>query len=232
MPIWYCNDGGIGSVSSNQAAAMTTNGAPNDLLNSFNALTIVVTIPFLTYISYPMLAYYHIKFGRISRITCGFLIAVASSVVGAILQYRVYKTSPCGYSASTCDGVSPVSVWWSITYVILAAWSECFCAVTSYELAYARAPPSMRGLLTGIFLFMNAMSAAIGEILIPVTKDPFLIWIWAAPAVALFMQTIIFWFRFRHMNNDEFMLDHDTDRGQQAGSMDNSDVEVYSHEKI
>lgn len=49
MPIWYLNDGGFGSVPSNQAASMTTNGAPNDLLGNFNPLTIIVTVPFLSY---------------------------------------------------------------------------------------------------------------------------------------------------------------------------------------
>jgi dipeptide/tripeptide permease len=38
FPIWNLNDGGIGSVSTNQGAAMTTAGAPNDLLSNFNPL--------------------------------------------------------------------------------------------------------------------------------------------------------------------------------------------------
>lgn len=38
IPIWNLNDGGVGSVLSNQGAAMTSNGAPNDLLNNFNPL--------------------------------------------------------------------------------------------------------------------------------------------------------------------------------------------------
>ncbi|KAK9427174.1 peptide transporter PTR2 [Lipomyces doorenjongii] len=75
FPIWALNDGGIGSVGSNQGAAMITNGAPNDLLNNFNPLTIIVFIPILSYLVYPY----------------------------------VYKLSPCGYYASTCDEVAPIS---------------------------------------------------------------------------------------------------------------------------
>lgn len=187
---------------------MTTNGAPNDLLGNFNPLTIIITTPFLSFVLYPLLSRFNIRLGRITRITIGFGMSIGSSVIGAILQWRVYKTSPCGFQASTCDGVSPLSVWWQVPVMVLAAWGECFCAVTSYELAYARAPPTMRGLLTAIFLFMNGLASAVGEILIPATKDPWLIYLWAGPAVALFLQTIIFWFRFRHLNNDEFMLDH------------------------
>lgn len=39
-----CNDGGIGSVLTAQGSTMTTNGAPNDLLNNFNPLTIIVAM--------------------------------------------------------------------------------------------------------------------------------------------------------------------------------------------
>ncbi|KAL2418199.1 MFS-type transporter ucsM [Exophiala dermatitidis] len=212
MPIWYMNDGGIGSVTTNQAAAMTTNGAPNDLLGNFNPLTIIVTIPFLTYVFYPALNRFHIKLGPITRILIGFSFATASSTVGALIQWRVYKTSPCGYQASTCDDVSPLSVWWQVPIMVFAAWSECFCAVTSYELAYARAPPSMRGLITAMFLFMNGLSAAMGEILIPATKDPWLIYIWAGPAVALALQSVIFFIRFRHLNNEDFIPQRSPER--------------------
>lgn len=185
---------------------MTTNGAPNDLLGNFNPLTIIFTVPFLTYVFYPTLARFNIKFGRINRITFGFFLATVSGVIGAIVQWKVYETSPCGYYASTCDGVSHLSIWLQVPNVVLGAVSECFCQVTAYEIAYARSPPSMRGLVMAIFLFMNALSSALGEILIPVTKDPHLIWMWAGPAIFLSVQTVVFWFRFHHLNDDEYML--------------------------
>lgn len=94
IPIWNLNDGGVGSLQSNQAAAMTSNGAPNDLLNHFNPLTIIVASPILAHVFYPFLQRRGIKFGRINRMIFGFLLATASGVIGAIVQYRVYETSP------------------------------------------------------------------------------------------------------------------------------------------
>lgn len=41
LPIFYLADGGLGSITNSQGASMTTNGAPNDLLGSWNPLTIV-----------------------------------------------------------------------------------------------------------------------------------------------------------------------------------------------
>ncbi|KAJ5964991.1 uncharacterized protein N7479_004867 [Penicillium vulpinum] len=201
FPIWALNIGGIGSVGTNQGAAMITNGAPNDILNNFGALTIIVAIPFLTFVGYPTLDRYRIHVGPITRITFGFCLAIVSGIIGTLVQWKVYKLSPCGYYASTCDKVAPISIWWQIPNIVLGSLSECFCNVTAYELAYARSPPSMKGLVVAIFLFMSALSSAIGEILIPVTKDPWLLWIWGAPAVALALQTIVFWMRFNKLNN-------------------------------
>lgn len=110
-----------------------------------------------------------------------------------------------GYYASDCDGVSPISIWWQVPNVALGAMSEIFVNVTAYELAYARAPANMRSTVVALFLFMTALSSALGEILIPAIADPTLIWAWAAPGIALFVQTIIFYWRHRSMNEDVFM---------------------------
>ncbi|XDG03716.1 hypothetical protein ABKA04_003331 [Annulohypoxylon sp. FPYF3050] len=210
IPIWNLNDGGVGSVLSNQGAAMTSNGAPNDLLNNFNPLVIIFFSPFMAHVVYPFLERKKIKFGRISRMTFGFSLAIISGVIGAIVQYRVYETSPCGYYASDCDDVSPISIWWQIPNVTLGAISEIFVNVTAYELAYARAPENMKATILALFLFMTALSSALGEILIPAIADPTLVWAWAAPAIALFAQTVIFHWKYRNLNDDAFMT-HEED---------------------
>ena len=175
FPIWYINDGGVGAVQTNQGAAMTTAGAPNDLLGNFNSLTIIFMTPVLSHGLYPLLNRYNIKFGRINRITFGFLLAAVSGVIGAIVQYYVYQTSPCGYAASTCDDVSPISIWWQLPNVMLGAISELFTNVTAYELAYARAPPNMKSVVMSLFLFNTALASALSELLIPAINDPMLV---------------------------------------------------------
>lgn len=94
IPIWNLNDGGVGAVQSNQGASMISDGAPNDLLGHFNPLVIIVFSPFMAHFVYPLLERKKIKFGRISRMTFGFVLATISGVIGAIVQYRVYATSP------------------------------------------------------------------------------------------------------------------------------------------
>ncbi len=53
FPFYYLNDGGIGNIETSQGSSMTTNGTPNDLLNNFNPLTIIVAIPIISYGLYP-----------------------------------------------------------------------------------------------------------------------------------------------------------------------------------
>ncbi|KAG7406219.1 Peptide transporter PTR2 [Fusarium oxysporum f. sp. rapae] len=206
QPLFYLNNGGVGTVLSNQGASMTTKGAPNDLIHNFNPLTLMVFAPIMSFVLYPLLNRHHIKFGPISRMTVGYTSAIIGSIVGAVIQWRVYKTSPCGYQASTCDSVSPVSIWWQLPTVMLGAIGELFTAVTAYEMAYARAPEGMKSTVVAINLAMQALSSALAQILIPSIKDPNLIWAWAAPGIALFVQTIIFWVRHHHVNDEKFLI--------------------------
>jgi len=212
--IYIPNDGGIGSLLSAQGSTLTTAGAPNDLLANLNPLIIVITAPLLSHFIYPFLNRHNIKFGRISRITFGFTLAWISGLIGAFVQWRIYQTSPCGYAATGCaigDGVSPLSIWVQIPSVALAAISECFSIVTAYELAYARSPKNMRGLTVSLLLLTNACSSLLGIIVTPAIKDPYLVWIWATPAIAMALLTAQFWWSYRSLNDDEYMTTKDVD---------------------
>ncbi|RJE18444.1 peptide transporter [Aspergillus sclerotialis] len=189
---------------------MTTRGAPNDLISNFNPLTIIIASPVLSYVVYPLLRRYRIPFGPIKRITFGFVLAAISSVLGAILQWRVYETSPCGYYATGCTvgtGVSPISVWSQVPLYVLGALSELFANVTAYEVAYSRSPKSMRGLVTALFLFSSAIAAAISQAVIPALKDPHLIWPFVGTAVAGFVIAAVFYWMYRHVDQEEFLRD-------------------------
>lgn len=178
IPLYQLNDGGIGAAPSNLAGSMTLNGAPNDLLSNFNSLTIIVCTPIFAYGIYPLLARMGIKFGSMKRMAVGMIIAAVSGICGGLVQLYVYKTNPCGYYASTCPGttgVSPISVWTELPMVCLGAISEILVNVTSYEIAYARAPTNMKSCVFSICLFMTALYAALGEILTPVIQDPYLV---------------------------------------------------------
>ncbi|CAK7896754.1 peptide transporter Ptr2p [[Candida] anglica] len=203
FPIFNINDGGIGNIQTSQAGSMYANGVPNDLYNNFNPLTIIVLIPILDYFVYPTLRKYKIDFKPVYRITFGFALGALSQVVGAIIQYYVYQTSPCGYYATNCDVgdlVSPISAWVDIILPILQASGECFANTTAYELAYTRSPPQMKGLVMALFLFTSAISSAISLALTATLVDPHLIWSFGSMGIIGAVAAAVFFFQFRFLH--------------------------------
>lgn len=216
-PIWMINDGGLGAAANALTAGMDTNGLPNDLLDNLNSVSIVLMVPIMNHVIYPLLRRRGIKWGPISRMTFGFALGTIGSLGYPILQYYVYKTSPCGWNATTCAeivpkgevSVSSVSYAWYAVPVIVTAISEIFVNVTAYGIAYSRAPKNMKGLVSSLNLFMTAISAAIGLATAPAISDPYLIWAFAGPTIAGAVMTVIFWFTFRDIDKEEFVLSSD-----------------------
>jgi POT family proton-dependent oligopeptide transporter len=69
-----------------------------------------------------------------ARFSIGFALGSVASIIGAVVQWKVYQTSPCGWHATDCDlGVSRVSLAWQIPMVVLPAIGEVFVSVTSCE---------------------------------------------------------------------------------------------------
>lgn len=146
FPIQQLNDGGIGAAANAQSVALTGNGVPNDLLDNLNPLAIIILIPIMNHGIYPLLRKMGIRFGPIKRMTFGFLLAAVGATGYVVLQHYIYKTSPCGDHASTCEGdnpVSPISLWVYAVPTIITATSEVFVNITAFGIAYSRAPDNM-----------------------------------------------------------------------------------------
>lgn len=124
-----------------------------------------------------------------------------------------YKDSPCGSSASTgtlpngepCPNVS-INVWAQTGSYVLIAISEIFASITSLEYAFSKAPKNMRSLVTAFALFMNALSAAIGEAFVSLSTDPLLVWNYGSMAVLSAVGGTLFWFFYRELDRDEDRL--------------------------
>lgn len=186
----------------------------------------------MNHIVYPLLRKYNIRWGGISRITFGFAVCTIGSLGYPILQYYVYKSSPCGWNATTCADIMPVgeNTLSTVSYslysipVIVTAISEIFINVTCYGIAYSRSPKNMKGLVASINLFMTAISAAIGLATAPAIQDPYLIWAFAGPTICGAVLTVIFYFTFRHLDKEEFVINTDFSDMRRDSDRD-SDVE-------
>ncbi|KAI5453955.1 hypothetical protein NCC49_004950 [Naganishia albida] len=216
IPIFNLANGGLGNSENAMSSAMQVGNVPNDLISNFNPLTIVIFAPILNYVFYPWMARIGYPLAPMTRMTIGFALAGINMIVGAILQWQVEQSSPCGvYATSDCAGVSDVSLWAQIPLYSLPAIGELFVNVSSYELAYTRAPARMKSLIYALVLFTSAISSAIGLALTPVVIDPYLKWPYVALAAACFACCPVLMLCFKDLNKPVTFNDIDRMEGRQ-----------------
>ncbi|SCU90565.1 LAME_0E09098g1_1 [Lachancea meyersii CBS 8951] len=208
--IYNINDNGISSMLNSQTATMTSKGVPNDLISNFNPLCIIIFMPILDWVVYPLLRKMKINFKPVYRIFVGFIIAALSQVAGAIIQKAVYNTSPCGNYATTCEEKSPISMWVVAVEYAMTGLSECLAMTTGYEIAFERSPPQMKSFVMALFLFTTALSAALAEIVTPSLVDPHLVIPFAVLAVLGVLFAVAF--LWRYWNLDKVMEEERIER--------------------
>ncbi|KAK5134304.1 hypothetical protein LTR08_006733 [Meristemomyces frigidus] len=208
---WVC----YGQFSSNfvsQAAQMQGHGMPNDLMQNFDPISIIVVIPLLDRVIYPFLGRYHIAPPKpIMRITIGFVLAGLCLAYAAIVQHVIYTSGPCYGSPGACpagmDGKTPlpnnVHIAVQTPAYVLIGVAEIFISVTGLEYAYTKAPPSMKSFVQSLYLFTNAIGSALNEALVPATGDPEIMWMYTGVGVASVVTGAIVWFIFHHYDDQE-----------------------------
>ncbi|KAF3910963.1 hypothetical protein AA313_de0200386 [Arthrobotrys entomopaga] len=190
-----------------QAGQMNTHGIPNDLMQNFDPIAIIIFVPILDRIVYPILQKSRIRFPPVNRITLGFTVASFAMAYAAIVQHLIYSAGPC-YKyplcpASEIDGVAQgndVHIAVQAPAYIFVGIAEILASVTGYEYAYMKAPPSMRSFVQAMFLLTYAFGAAISEALSPTAKDPLILWMYTGISIAALVAGWVFWVCFRGLN--------------------------------
>ncbi|KAI3230332.1 hypothetical protein DTO012A9_3430 [Penicillium roqueforti] len=197
-----------------QASTMTVKGVPNDIVNNLDPLALIIFVPICDKLLYPVLRKMGLQFTAIKKIALGFWLASLSMIWAAIVQSYIYLTSPCGFGANTCpndDGsVHPchILVWAQTGSYVLVAVSEIFAVITSMEYAYSKAPRNMRSLVQAMNMFTNAVSAAIAETLIPLSRAPLLAWNYGIFAILTFVGGAVFIVQFWGLDKEEDELNN------------------------
>uniref|UniRef100_A0A8H7N574 Uncharacterized protein n=1 Tax=Bionectria ochroleuca TaxID=29856 RepID=A0A8H7N574_BIOOC len=229
LPVQSWNDNGLANSASYLSTMLRTDGAPNDVLNNFNPLAIILFSPILNFGLYPLLRSLKIHYGPIKRICTGFFIASLGGIAYCVLQYYAYESSPCGYYGSSDPAcvdpglTSDISVWWMGLPYSIGGISELFVNVPAYGIAYSRAPRNMKGLVSAINCFSTALSYAVNLACSSAVADPLLVWDFGGPAIAGFATTILFWVLFRHIDKEEYVL---------TTTIDTDDIPGYNEPKI
>lgn len=213
LPVFFLAYNQMTGNLTTQASTMKLNGVPNDIIQNLNPISIVIMIPIFDHVLYPLLRRFGVAFTPIKRMTVGFFMATMSMIASAVMQYYIYKKSPCGWYANKTiindagDEVNcppaDINVWAQCLPYILIGIAELFTNVTSYEYAFSKAPENMKSLVMSVNLFMSAVSAAIGQAFTPLSGDPLLVWNYTTISCIAFVGGIAFWFCFRHLDSDE-----------------------------
>ncbi|KAF2085824.1 putative MFS peptide transporter Ptr2 [Saccharata proteae CBS 121410] len=210
-PIYWVAYGQYSNNFVTQAGQMRGHGIPNDLMQNFDPIAIIVFVPILDRLVYPLLRKLHIPFPPINRITLGFWIASLAMAYAAIVQHLVYDAGPC-YSHPLCDASVDASgtaqgnnihIAVQAPAYMLIGISEIFASVTGLEYAYTKAPPSMKSFVQSMYLLTNAFGSAIGEALVSVAVDPKVLWLFVGLSVTCFLAGCFIWVAFHHLNGQE-----------------------------
>ncbi|KAJ5389049.1 uncharacterized protein N7496_000117 [Penicillium cataractarum] len=209
-PIYWVVYGQFSGNFVTQAGQMQGHGIPNDLMQNFDPISIIVFIPLLETVVYPLMRRLRIPFLPITRISLGFVVASLAMMYAAIVQHLIYSAGPCyGHplcAASEIDGTAygnNVHIAIQTPAYVFIGVSEIFASVSGLEYAYTKAPPSMKSFVQSMYLLTNAFGSALAEALTPAAFDPAIMWMFVGLACASFLCGIIFYFIFRHLNAQE-----------------------------
>ncbi|KAI0696611.1 oligopeptide transporter [Cytidiella melzeri] len=208
FPIYWLTYNQLNNNLTSQAATMNTHGLPNDVLSNLDPFALIIFIPICDQLIYPGLRRAGINFTPIKKITLGFYTGAAAMIWSAVVQHYIYKTNPCGYDASNCAETSPLNVWIQTGSYVLVAFSEIFASITGLEYAFTKAPKNMRSLVMGLYLFTSAIASALGEAFVSLSADPLLVWNYGVMAVLAAVSGTIFWFQYRHLDQQEDELNN------------------------
>ncbi|KAL2823484.1 POT family-domain-containing protein [Aspergillus cavernicola] len=209
-PIYWVVYGQFSSNFVTQAGQMQGHGIPNDLMQNFDPISIIVFIPVLEALVYPVLRRMHIRFRPISRISLGFIVASLAMMYAAIVQHLIYSAGPC-YDSPLCDASivdgsaqgNRIHIAIQTPAYVFIGVSEIFASVSGLEYAYTKAPPSMKSFVQSMYLLTNAFGSALAEALTPAAYDPAIMWMFTGLACASFVVGILFYFIYRHLNDQE-----------------------------
>ena len=148
-----------------------TNGfdIPIALLPVLDPLCILVFVPIIDKLVYPLLAKFEICPGQLQRIGFGMIMATASMVwAGGLEWFRVNQCCMYQDREHNKNGtqVANITIFYQVPQYTLIGLSEIFTGVTGLELMYTEAPQSLQGVMMGVFLLSVGLGNYAGAALV------------------------------------------------------------------
>jgi POT family proton-dependent oligopeptide transporter len=173
----------MGTTLIAQAGTMQTHGLPNDIMYNLNPISVIFFLPLFQSWIYPLLARKKINFSPEHRIGVGLFCAALGIAYSTGIQHLIYSTGPCFSHPLKClPGHVPNDVSIGLqtpTYVFLG-WAEILAIVSGTELAYSRAPKSMKSIVQALFAFFSALGSLVGVGVSFAAHDPNMVIVYGA----------------------------------------------------
>jgi POT family proton-dependent oligopeptide transporter len=191
-----------------QAGQMRLGGIPNDAIQVANPIACIILGPVIQKLLFPFFSRRKIPFGPIIRIsvacfTMGLAMAYASGV-----QRLIYSRGPCYNKPLLCAEFkggtigNDVSVWVQTPVYFILAVAEILGFATLSEIAYSKAPKSMKTMVQAVTQLTAGLASVIGIALSPAAKDPNLVIMYAVIAGLAAIVAFPFWWYFRRIDED------------------------------
>jgi POT family proton-dependent oligopeptide transporter len=143
-------------------------------MQAVNPILVMILIPFVDYVAYPLAEKAGFKMTALRRMTIGMLFASLSFVAVAILQRVVDEAGPGKVNI----------LWQSVPYVIITI-SEVLVSITGLEFAYSQAPKRMKSTIMGFWLLAIAVGNILVSLLAEFGKLPLVQFFWVFAGLML-----------------------------------------------
>ncbi|KAK3091819.1 hypothetical protein FSP39_022886 [Pinctada imbricata] len=148
---------------------------PVAALNVFNTIIIMLTIPLMDRVVYPVLKKYDRSPTLLQRIGVGFILAGLSVVVAGVVE--IYRkdilSEKGGISQDLGDetfNASTLTVFAQIPQFACVGAGEVFASIAGLEFAYSQAPEFMQGLVMGLFLMTSGLGSYVSEAILKIVR--------------------------------------------------------------
>ncbi|XP_046563912.1 solute carrier family 15 member 4-like [Haliotis rubra] len=148
---------------------------PAAMLNIFNTIIILLLIPLMDRLVYPCFTRCGRPLTYLQKMGFGLVFSASSVAVAGILEiYRKQNLASTGGVVQTLGGekfnASQLSVLTQIPQFALVGSAEVFTSIPSLEFAFTQAPPSMQGLLTGVFYAVMGLGNYVATLILAIVS--------------------------------------------------------------
>lgn len=206
-----------------QAGSMLLSGIPNDLPQAFSGVACIIFGPLIQGL-YSFLAKRRIQFSPIARLVAAFVFCGLAMAYAAIVQHLIYTSPPCYSHPLACSASgnekhpNHISIWAQIPVYFLLAIGEIFGFVTAFEYAYSKAPQDMKAVVMAFSQLTAGIASILGMAISPAAKDPNMVVMYAILAGCMEITAVLFWWKFRKLDEAENKGDQVVDVQVEGGS--------------